>query len=131
MIPRNVVDHGALYVFYQVSRLGGVNAAARELQVTQSAVSQRLASLERSIGRKLYGRIGNRVHLTEDGRKLYSSCRDAFSSARFERGGAQRIDIRNRFRERSGSAPSARRQGLPASSRRGVPPQAFRAWGSI
>ena len=72
-------DLDALHVFYLVGRLGGVGTAARALRITQPAVSQRLASLERCIGKKLYGRVGRSAQLTEDGRKLYASCRDAFA----------------------------------------------------
>src|SRR5687767_10816079 len=73
------LDIAALHVFYLSAKLGGVGAAARALRVTQPAVSQRLASLERSVGRKLYGRVGRGSQLTEDGRRLYASCRDAFA----------------------------------------------------
>lgn len=73
-----MLDLGALNVFYWVSRTGGVNAASRELFVTQPAVSRRLRLLERRIGRKLYGRAGNRLVLTEDGKRLFEACRPAF-----------------------------------------------------
>jgi DNA-binding transcriptional LysR family regulator len=73
-----MIDLGALHVFYWVSRVGGVRAAARELFVTQPAVSQRLKLLERQLGLKLYGRVGNKLVLTEDGRKLFEACRPAF-----------------------------------------------------
>jgi LysR family transcriptional regulator, low CO2-responsive transcriptional regulator len=73
-----MIDLGALHVFYWVSRTGGVRAASRELFVTQPAVSQRLKLLERRLGLKLYGRVGNKLVLTEDGRKLFEGCRPAF-----------------------------------------------------
>lgn len=73
-----MLDLGALHVFYWVARTGGVNAAARDLFVTQPAVSRRLRLLESQLGRKLYGRAGNRLVLTDDGRRLYEACRPAF-----------------------------------------------------
>lgn len=73
-----MLDLGALRAFYYVGRLGGVGAAARELKVTQPAVSQRLAVLERAVGKKLYGQAGRKIVLTEDGRRLYEACRQAF-----------------------------------------------------
>jgi DNA-binding transcriptional LysR family regulator len=75
-----MLDLGGLHVFYWVSRLGGVGAAARELHVTQPAVSQRLKLLERQCGRKLYGRAGNKLVLTEHGRRLYEGCRPAIEA---------------------------------------------------
>ena len=68
------MDLNAIDVFCRVAALGGVGAAAREMRVTQSAVSQRLRSLERSLGRKLYGRAENRLVLTEHGRQLLAAC---------------------------------------------------------
>lgn len=73
-----MIDLGALHVFYWVSRVGGVRAASRELFVTQPAISQRLKLLERQLGLKLYGRAGNKLVLTEDGRKLFEASRPAF-----------------------------------------------------
>lgn len=73
-----MLDLGALRAFYFVGRFGGVGAAARELKVTQPAVSQRLSVLERSVGKKLYGQAGRKIVLTEDGRRLFEACRQAF-----------------------------------------------------
>lgn len=73
-----MLDLGALHAFYWVGRLGGVGAAARELKVTQSAVSQRLKKLEGQFGRRLYGRAGRRLVLTEDGERLLQVCRQVF-----------------------------------------------------
>lgn len=73
-----MLDLGALQVFYWVARVGGVRAASRELFVTQPAISQRLRLLERQVGRKLYGRVGNKLALTEEGRRLFEACRPAF-----------------------------------------------------
>jgi DNA-binding transcriptional LysR family regulator len=73
-----MIDLGALHVFYWVSRVGGVRAASRELFVTQPAISQRLKLLERQLGLKLYGRAGNKLVLTDDGRKLFEASRPAF-----------------------------------------------------
>lgn len=75
-----MIDLNALQVFYWVGKLGGVGAAARKLQVTQPAVSHRLRALEKDLGRKLYGRVENRIVLTEAGESLLRSCSPAFES---------------------------------------------------
>lgn len=55
----------ALLAFESVARLGSIVAAARELSVTQSAVSQQLKSLEQQLGCPLFERGKNRVTLTD------------------------------------------------------------------
>jgi len=51
--------------------MGSFTAAARELGITQAAVSQRVQSLERSLDVSLFERKGGRVSLTESGTRLY------------------------------------------------------------
>jgi DNA-binding transcriptional LysR family regulator len=63
-----------------VALLGGVGAAAREMKISQPAMSQRLRKLERQVGRKLYGTAGRKLVLTEEGRALFESCRQAFDA---------------------------------------------------
>lgn len=75
-----MIDLNELQVFYWVGKLGGVGAAARKLQVTQPAVSHRLRALEKELGRKLYGRVENRIVLTEAGESLLRSCSPALES---------------------------------------------------
>src|SRR5690348_18476297 len=55
-----------------VGRTRSFGAAARELGYTQSAVSQRIAQLERAVGQRLVDRPGGprRVDLTDAGRLL-------------------------------------------------------------
>lgn len=73
-----MLDLGALRTFLRVASLGGIGAAARDLKVTQPAVSQRVRGLEEGLGRKLFGRAGRGLVLTEDGRRLFEACRRAF-----------------------------------------------------
>ncbi|URN18120.1 MULTISPECIES: LysR family transcriptional regulator [Streptomyces] len=53
-----------------LARYGSVSAAADELHVTTSAVSQQLAKLEREAGQPLVARNGRGVRLTDAGRLL-------------------------------------------------------------
>ncbi|MBI3550057.1 MAG: LysR family transcriptional regulator [Elusimicrobia bacterium] len=75
-----MLDLDALHAFYWTAKLGGVGAAARRLHVTQPAVSQRLRQLETDLQRKLYGRAGYRIALTEEGEKVYRACAPAFET---------------------------------------------------
>ena len=60
----------ALQVFTVAARLENFSAAARELGVTQAAVSRRIIGLERSLGFDLFARMRKRVVLTPRGRVL-------------------------------------------------------------
>jgi len=58
MTPGKLPPLPALRAFEAAARLGSVTAAAEELHVTHSAVSQQIISLEGSFGVKLFGRSG-------------------------------------------------------------------------
>lgn len=58
-------------VFDAAARLGGFSAAARELGMTQPAVTRQIRALERSLGRDLFTRTANRSELTDAGRRLH------------------------------------------------------------
>lgn len=57
-----------LSVFASVSRLGSVSAAARAAHLSQPAVTQAIASLERDFGRPLFARTAQGMEPTEAGR---------------------------------------------------------------
>ena len=56
-----------LKVFEAVARNRSFTAAARELDVTQPAVSQKIAELEKSVGAALFARGRGSVTLTQQG----------------------------------------------------------------
>lgn len=60
--------NGALRAFHQIARHGSFTRAARELEVTASALSQTLRQLEQRLGVRLLQRTTRRVGLTEAGR---------------------------------------------------------------
>ena len=59
-----------LHFFATVARSASLAAAARELDVTPSAVTQRLQELERRVGVRLVERTGRRITLTDEGELL-------------------------------------------------------------
>lgn len=59
-------------VFYYVARFGSVTLAAKELSISQPAVSQALKQLESQLSVKLFSRGSRGVALTEEGRVLFS-----------------------------------------------------------
>jgi DNA-binding transcriptional LysR family regulator len=61
-----------LETFSKAAELSSFTGAARELGLTQAAVSQRVQALEKTLGAPLFQRTGGRVLPTEAGRKLYA-----------------------------------------------------------
>lgn len=60
----------ALRAFEAAARLGSFTAAADELSVSQSAVSQQIRALEEDLGIALFRRTGPRIALTHEGAAL-------------------------------------------------------------
>lgn len=61
----------AMNTFTRVAELGSLSAAARDLGLTQSAVSQQLGSLEKRLGVLLLYRTTRAISLTESGSLYY------------------------------------------------------------
>src|SRR5262249_50504440 len=64
-----------LSTFVRVAEEGGFTAAASDLGLTQAAVSQRIAALERELRVSLFDRRAGRIFLTEAGQRLYEYAR--------------------------------------------------------
>lgn len=58
--------------FCNVVIFNGISNAAREMGLTQSAVSHQIGSLEEDLRLKLFRRVGNKMVLTEDGTRFYN-----------------------------------------------------------
>ncbi len=89
---RKATLHG-LRIFESVARLRGVSAAARELHLTQPAVSMQVKQLEALVGLPLTERIGRGLQLTDAGeevarhaRRLAEQLREADASLDAMRG---------------------------------------------
>jgi DNA-binding transcriptional LysR family regulator len=67
----------ALSALSLFATLGTLTEAAEQLGVTRSALSHRIAELEKRLGVALVRKSGRRIALTEDGERLLSSMGDA------------------------------------------------------
>jgi LysR family transcriptional regulator, glycine cleavage system transcriptional activator len=67
---RRLPSLAAVEAFVHVARLGSIKAAAEELSLSSPALSRRIQSLERFIGRPLFERRHQAIVLNEDGEKL-------------------------------------------------------------
>ena len=73
--------------FLSVIRAGNISKAARELHISQPALSRRIANLEDEVGAKLFARGSRRAELTEEGqifRKRAEEMMDLLSLTRRE-----------------------------------------------
>ncbi|MES2954369.1 MAG: LysR family transcriptional regulator [Pseudomonadota bacterium] len=69
-------------IFAEVVAAGSMTAAARQLQMTPSAVSQHLRQLEQSLGLALLHRSTRRLSLTEAGERYHAGCAAMVAAAR-------------------------------------------------
>jgi DNA-binding transcriptional LysR family regulator len=79
-----------LSTFVRAAEQGGFTAAAADLGITQAAVSQRIAALEKELRVSLFDRRAARNSLTEAGQRLYRYARsilDLHDQARSDLGG--------------------------------------------
>jgi DNA-binding transcriptional LysR family regulator len=75
-------DLNSMAVFVAVADAKGFTAAARELGVSASAVSQAVRKLETQLGITLLQRSTRSVHLTEAGKRLYATVAPALEEVR-------------------------------------------------
>ena len=74
------VDHinfNNLKIFETVYKEKSMTAAARELHLTQSGVSQHILALEDELGLRLFDRVNKKIIPTEAGKRLFQSSRPA------------------------------------------------------
>lgn len=73
------LNYHHLYYFWQVARHGHLTDVARQLHLSQSALSAQIRQLEQNMGFALFERSGRRLHLTEDGRRVLDYADEIFT----------------------------------------------------
>jgi len=68
------------YIFYTVAKAGNISKAAKELYISQPAISKSIQKLEESLNCKLFTRSSRGVLLTDEGEILYEHVKNAFDS---------------------------------------------------
>ena len=77
---RRLPPLGAIEAFVQVARLGSVKAAAEELALSAPALSRRVQSLERFIGKPLFARRHQAMAVNADGERLLAQIAPALDA---------------------------------------------------
>lgn len=67
-------------IFYTVANTGNISKAAKELYISQPAISKSIQKLEESIGTRLFERSSRGVTLTDAGELLYTHVKSAFET---------------------------------------------------
>jgi LysR family transcriptional regulator, regulator for metE and metH len=65
-----MLERGHLRIVREVERQGSLTAAARQLHLTQSALSHAMRKLERALGSSIWEREGRSLRLTQAGERL-------------------------------------------------------------
>lgn len=67
-------------IFYAVANTGNISKAAKELFISQPAISKSIQKLEESVGTRLFTRSSRGVTLTPEGQLLYDHVKSAFET---------------------------------------------------
>lgn len=68
------------YIFHTVAKNGNISQAARELFISQPAISKAISKLEQNLNIQLFKRCSRGVTLTQDGEILYQHTQEAFQT---------------------------------------------------
>jgi LysR family transcriptional regulator, transcriptional activator of nhaA len=72
------MNYHHLYYFYVIAKEGTISKASARLLLAQSTLSAQLSLLEASLGRRLFTRKSQRLHLTDDGRMVLDYAESIF-----------------------------------------------------
>lgn len=67
-------------IFYEVAKAGNISKAAKELYISQPAISKAISKLEDSLGLALFTRSSRGVQLTPEGEVLFGHAKEAFDA---------------------------------------------------
>ena len=108
------LDSRQLNAFAALVRCGSFTAAARELFLTQSAVSHAIKALEEDVGCRLVDRVGRRIRLTAAGERMLRHAESILREMRAARSGAEDTSKWGHGRLRVGASTTACQHMLPA-----------------
>lgn len=73
------LNYHHLYYFWQIARTGNLTEAAKNLHVSQSALSMQIKQLESNMNVQLFKRKGRKLHLTEVGYRTLTYAEEIFT----------------------------------------------------
>jgi len=73
------LNYHHFYYFWQVMKIGNLTRAAKQLHVSQSALSTQIKQLEHSLGVSLFQRAGRKLLPTETGQRAFAYAEEIFT----------------------------------------------------
>ena len=109
----NPLDTRQMRAFLMLARKGSFTAAAKELHLTQSAVSHSMKALEEDVGCRLFDRVGKKVLLTQAGEQFLSRAEKIFKEMNGARADLEALSQWGQGRLRIGAGAMACQYILP------------------
>lgn len=111
---KSTLDSRQLYAFAALARRGSFTLAAKDLFLTQSAVSHAIKALEEDVGCRLLDRIGRRVLLTQAGEQFLRHTERILGEMEAARAGLDALTKWGHGRLRVGASTTTCQHILPA-----------------
>jgi DNA-binding transcriptional LysR family regulator len=108
------LDSRQLYAFAALARRGSFTLAAKDLFLTQSAVSHAIKALEDDVGCRLLDRVGRKVLLTQAGEQFLRHTEKILREMEAARSGLETLTKWGHGRLRVGASTTACQHILPA-----------------
>ncbi len=109
----DLLDSKQLRTFVSLARTGSFTATAKEVFITQSAVSHSMRALENELGCRLLNRIGKRTTLTLEGEQLLRHAEKIIADMTAARASLDKLGKWGETRLRIGASVSACQHLLP------------------
>src|SRR6185503_20944042 len=107
------LDSRQLRAFVTLARTGSFTMAAKDLFLSQSAVSHSMKALEQEVGCRLLDRMGKKVLLTQAGETLLHHAEKILQEMNTARGALEQLGKWGRGRLRVGASTTACQYILP------------------
>jgi LysR family transcriptional regulator, low CO2-responsive transcriptional regulator len=108
------LDSRQLLAFLRLAKTGSFTLAARELNLSQSAVSHSIRALEESVGCRVFDRLTKKVVLTQAGEQLFHHAEKIFREMAAAKTSLAHLGKWGKGRLRIGATPTACQYILPA-----------------
>src|SRR5882672_440772 len=108
------LDSRQLRAFLTLARAGSFTLAAKELFLSQSAVSHSMKALEQEVGCRLFDRVGKKVLLTQAGETLLHHVEKILQEMTAARAALEQLGKWGKSRLRIGASTTACQYILPA-----------------
>ena len=110
---KRLIDSRQLLAFATLARKGSFTLTAKEIFLTQSAVSHTIKALERDLGTKLFDRLGRQARITQAGERLLVHADAILREMEGARSGLEEMRAWGHNRLRLGTSPTACQYLLP------------------